>query len=108
MVAIEVTAPYAVEFHHEGAASTKAPATASQTAFVGVLVRGLTLYQSVDPGSARSRENANSIREFAVTLDMPQNSWATIAMSSSSLPPVRPIASTKICAGGTAELASAE
>jgi hypothetical protein len=32
--------------------------------------------------------------------DMPQNSWAPIAMSSSSLPRAEPAASTKIWAGG--------
>ena len=49
------------------------------------------------------------MREFAVTEDMPQNSCAPITMSSSSLPPVSPTASMKICAGGTpvAEPASA-
>jgi hypothetical protein len=46
---------------------------------------------------------------LAVTEDMPQNSWATITISSSSLPPVAPSESMKICAGGTpvAEVASA-
>ena len=32
---------------------------------------------------------------------MPQKAWATMAISSSSSPPWRPIASMKICAGGT-------
>jgi hypothetical protein len=36
-----------------------------------------------------------------VTDDIPQNSWAPMAMSSSSLAPVPPIAVSQIWAGGT-------
>jgi hypothetical protein len=42
--------------------------------------------------SAAIGENALIIREFAVTEDIPPNSWAPMAITSTSLAPVSPIA----------------
>ncbi len=75
-------------------------ATHSQIEFVGVPLRGLTLAQILEPGSAWSRLNANDMREFAVTDAIPQKNWATPQIKSRNSPVCRPAASMKICAGG--------
>ena len=41
------------------------------------------------------------MREFAVTDAIPQKNWATAQMNSRNRPMVRPVASMKICAGGS-------
>src|SRR3954467_13789129 len=101
ITAMEVTAAYAVAFQRYGSPRTKAPPAASQMALVGVRVRGLMWCQKDEAGSAPSREKAEIIRDVSVADAMPQSSWAPMAMSSRSLPPVSPTASMKIWAGGT-------
>ncbi len=65
-------------------------------------VRGFTLAQIREPGSAWSREKANDIRELAVTEAMPQKYWATQTMNSRNLATSGlPSESRKICAGGS-------
>ena len=76
--------------------------TQSQIELVGVPVRGLTLAQIREPGSALSRENAYDIRELAVTEAMPQKNCATQTMKSRNLAtPGLFSESRKICAGGS-------
>ena len=43
-----------------------------------------TARHSRQPGTARSREKANSMREAAVRDAVPQKNWATTAMNSNS------------------------
>src|SRR6185312_13079507 len=100
MTAIEVAARYAVVFHRDGRTSSVDSVTHNQIELVGVPVRGLTCFQIREPGSAPSRENANDMREFAVTDAMPQNHCATMQMNSRNVPRLCPTASMKICAGG--------
>src|SRR3954471_6140314 len=100
ITAIEVTARYAVVFHNEGSTRIIDMATHSQIELVGVPVRGLTFFHIRDPGSAPSRENANAIRELAVTEAIPQNHCATMQMNTRNVPALCPAASMKICAGG--------
>ena len=65
-------------------------------------VRGLTLAQIREPGSALSREKAYDIRELAVTDAMPQKNCATQTMKSRNLAtPGLFSESRKICAGGS-------
>ena len=52
----------------------------------------MSLDQSRCPGTARSRENANSIRDADVIADMPQNSCPITAMNSSNSAPPLPSA----------------
>src|SRR6478672_5604085 len=76
--------------------------TQSQMELVGVPVRGFTLDQIRDPGSALSRENAKDIRELAVTDAIPQKYCATQTMNSKNLATAGlPSASRKIWAGGS-------
>ena len=53
----------------------------ASTALTGTRLRA-TLRQSLEPGTARSRENANIIRDADVTDAVPQKNCATTAMSS--------------------------
>src|SRR3954471_18236640 len=101
MTEIAVAARYAVVFHRAGSTSTMEHTTQSQIELVGVPVRGLTFFQSREPGSAPSRLKAYAIRELAVTDAMPQKNWATTQMKSRNVPRVWPAASMKICAGGS-------
>ena len=48
------------------------------------------------PGTARSRENANSIRDADVTDAVRQNIWATQQMKSRNVPQLWPIAATQL------------
>ena len=76
--------------------------TQNQIEFVGVPVRGLTFDQIREPGRAWSRENANDIRELAVTEAIPQKYWATQTMNSRNLATSGlPRESRKIWAGGS-------
>src|SRR5215210_18790 len=75
--------------------------THSQMELVGVPVRGLTLAQIREPGSALSRENAYVMREFAVTEAMPQRNWATQTMNRQNLARSGPRESRNIWAGGS-------
>src|SRR5690349_19128416 len=102
MTEMAVAARYAVVFHSAGRTSTTEHTTHSQMELVGVPVRGLTVFQSRDPGSAPSRLKAYAIRELAVTDAMPQKNCATTQMNSRMMPILRPVASMKICAGGNA------
>src|SRR5947199_8985363 len=102
MTAIEVAARYAELFHSDGTTRTVEQTTHSQMELVGVPVRGLTLRQIREPGSAPSRLNAYDIRELAVTEAIPQKNCATTQMNSRNSPVRRPAASMKICAGGSA------
>ena len=72
MTAIDVTARYAVALNRDGTAKMIESVTQNQIELVGVPVRGFTLDQIREPGSAWSREKAKDIREFAVTEAMPQ------------------------------------
>src|SRR5688572_399850 len=57
--------------------------TIAQTAFLGTRFRA-TLLQSGWPGTARSREKANIIRDADVTEAVTQKNWATTQMKSSA------------------------
>src|SRR5258706_5240846 len=70
-------------------ASTNAVATHAQTAQAGVRKRSLTRARRPAPGGPPSRANANSIREFEVTDDSPQNHIAPITIHTIA-PPSRP------------------
>src|ERR1700684_4051564 len=80
-------------------ARMKAKTTQNQMEFVGVRVRGLMRCQYLCPGTAPSRLKAKSMREFAVTEAMPQNAWATTAMSRRSSAPRRERAFSQIATG---------
>src|SRR6188472_2683750 len=54
------------------------------TAFAGTRLL-LSFDQCCDPGTARSRLNANSIREADVMHDVAQNSWAEAEMKSTNV-----------------------
>src|SRR3954454_4711559 len=56
-----------------------AAAELPMTAIVGTPL-GLTRAHSLQPGIARSRENAKNVRELLVTHAIPQNSWPTTAI----------------------------
>ena len=64
-----------------GSISAQASTTIAMTAFTGTRLAE-TRRQIVEPGTAPSRENANIIRDAAVTEAVPQKNWATTAMSS--------------------------
>ena len=53
----------------------------ASTAFTGTRLRA-TLRHSLEPGTARSREKANIIRDAEVTDAVPQKNCATTAISS--------------------------
>ena len=55
-----------------------------------------TRRQSWCPGTARSRENANSIRDADVTDAVRQKNWATQQMKSRNVPQLWPIAATQL------------
>ncbi len=55
---MDVTAAYAVTLIRYGSPRARAPSAASQTAATGVRVRGLTVCQTREKGSAPSREKA--------------------------------------------------
>src|SRR3954462_14637349 len=101
MTAIEGTAREATTLLSAGGGSTTEQQTHSQIEFVGVPVRGLTLAQSREPGSAPSRLNASDMREFAVTHAMPKKNGAAAQIGRRSSPVCDPAASMKICAGGS-------
>src|ERR1051326_3290562 len=63
--------------HAEGGARVKATTTASHMALVGT-ARLLTLRQVAEPGSAPSRENANTMRAVEPTAARPPHSCATM------------------------------
>jgi hypothetical protein len=48
------------------------------------------------PGTARSRENANSIREAEVTDAVRQKNWAMQQMKSKNVPQLWPMAATQL------------
>src|SRR5581483_2261590 len=75
-------------------ASAKAIATQAQTAYVGVRKRSLTVASSAEPGVPPSRANANSMREFDVTVDNPQNHMAPITIHTITPPSRAPSAPT--------------
>ena len=62
----------------------------ARTAFTGTRLRA-TRRQVDEPGTARSRENANIIRDAEVTEAVPQKNCATTAMSSRNSAQVLPI-----------------
>ena len=73
----------------------------------------LTRRKMVQPGIARSRENAYQVREALVRPAAPQNSWPTVAMmkisfaaqessASMKIAPTKPAASVTTAASGTA------
>ena len=55
-----------------------------------------TRRQSWWPGTARSRENANSILEADVTEAVKQKNWAMQQMKSRNVPQLWPIAATQL------------
>ena len=61
--------------------SAQASTPMAMTALTGTRLRA-TLRHSREPGTARSRENANIIRDADVTDAVPQKNCATTAMSS--------------------------
>src|SRR5438094_6381264 len=87
MVLIETITLYAFD----QSASTNAIATHTHTDHAGVLNRSLTDARSRAPGGPPSRAKANSMREFDVTDDSPQNHIAPITIhrsTSASRPPI--------------------
>src|SRR5262245_9821161 len=102
MTAHAVVAASATMLCRAGSTRTVEHTTHSQIELVGVPVLELTLLHHREPGSAPSRLNANAMREFAVTDAMPQKNCASTQMNSKNSPMCRPVASTKICAGGNA------
>src|SRR5919198_6543417 len=82
MTAIDVpTALPTVGFFSVGSSSSHERTQIPQMAFTGTRSRLETWRQSWCPGRARSRENANIIREADVTEASPQKSWARHAMN---------------------------
>ena len=67
----------------------------AMTAMCGTRLRA-TRRQSWCPGTARSRENANSIRDADVTDAVRQNSCATQQMKRMNVPQLWPIAATQL------------
>src|SRR3954452_5418894 len=64
----------------------------AQTALTGTRSRFETWRQRLWPGTARSRENANIIRDADVTDASPQKNWATQAITSRNSAHLSPIA----------------
>src|SRR5919106_1069845 len=64
-----------------GSISAQARTQMAATAYTGTRSARATLLQSWWPGTARSRENANSMRDADVTDALPQNNWPTQAMN---------------------------
>src|SRR5690606_41674522 len=96
MTAIEVPTAYPrTPLTSVGSISAQASTQIAVTALTGARLAA-TLRHTLWNGTARSRENANIMREEAVTDAVPQNSCAITAMSSRNCAQVSPSASVQM------------
>src|SRR5215210_4468898 len=98
MTAIDVPTAYPTKaFERVGTISRNARMQIAHTAYTGTRSRWETRRQSWCPGTARSREKANIIRDADVVDAIVQKICAITAIAINNSAPLLPIASCQMC-----------